>query len=306
MKKDNGNIIERVYEYYKFTKPNVWWLLVFTAFGSTIAAIGNTNMNFNLTIIISVILAVTAGTSGAEAISNYIDKDIDKKMDRTKNRAIPSGRINPKNALILGLVLTLISIIISFYIDTYNQYNKIPIITTLMIFGHIDYLIIYSLILKRRSSLNIILGGFSGAMPALIGFTAITKTITTDGILLAIIVFLWIPTHIWSLSIKFREDYSNAKIPMLPVITTLENSIRIIAISTIIMILFTLMLYEFGIYYTITASILGIIIGFKSIELVMKPSEERAWSLFKITSPYLAIIFLALIFETIIKYFITI
>ena len=93
---------------------------------------------------------------------------------------------------------------------------------------------------------------------------------------------------------------------MLPVITTLENSIRIIAISTIIMILFTLMLYEFGIYYTITASILGIIIGFKSIELMMKPSEEKAWSLFKITSPYLAIIFLALIFETMIKYFTTV
>jgi len=305
VKKNNAKIMKRIYEYYKFTKPNVWWLLVFTAFGSTIAAIGNTNTDFNLTIIISVILAVTAGTSGAEAISNYIDRDIDKKMNRTKNRAIPSGKINPKHALLLGLILTLTSIIISFYIDTYNQYSRIPIITTLMIFGHIDYLVIYSLILKRRSSLNIILGGFSGAMPALIGFTSITKTITIDGILLSIIVFLWIPTHIWSLSIKFRQDYTNAKIPMLPVVTTLENSIRIIAISTIIMILFTLTLYEFGIYYTITASILGAIIGFKSIELMIKPSEEKAWGLFKITSPYLAIIFLALMFETIIRYFTT-
>ena len=132
-------------DYYELTKPNVWWLLVFTAIGAMIRAGGNysnTNEFFiQSEIIILVILSVTCGTAGAEAISNYIDKDVDALMQRTKNRPIPSGRIKAINSLIFGIILASLAIIFSYMID-YNNNSTLPIVTFLMIFGLFDYLIV--------------------------------------------------------------------------------------------------------------------------------------------------------------------
>ena len=252
-------------------------------------------------IILLVILSVTFGTAGAESISNYIDRDIDAIMNRTKNRPIPTGRIKPKKALLFGIILSSGAIIFSFLIDYINEFNFFPIITFLMIFGLFDYIIIYSSILKRKTLLNIILGGFSGAVPALIGYTAVSKTLTVEGLLIATLVFLWIPAHIWSLSLKFKDDYTLAKIPMLPVVMDLKTSIRLIALSSILLVVFSLLLYNIGTIYFVTAIISGIIVLVTSIQLVLNPTTQRAWKLFKITSPYLAIIFLAMIIESFIK-----
>ena len=237
-------------DYYELTKPNVWWLLVFTAIGAMIRAGGNYSNTNELfipsEIIILVILSVTFGTAGAEAISNYIDKDVDALMQRTKNRPIPSGRIKAINSLIFGIILSSLAIIFSYMID-YSNNSTLPIVTFLMIFGLFDYLIVYSAYLKRKNLSNIILGGFSGAVPALIGYTAISKTIVLEGLLISALVFIWIPAHIWSLSLRFQDDYSKAKIPMLPTVVSLKTSIRLIALSSIILVIFSLMLYQIGI-----------------------------------------------------------
>ena len=291
-------------DYYELTKPNVWWLLVFTAIGAMIRAGGNysnTNEFFiQSEIIILVILSVTCGTAGAEAISNYIDKDVDALMQRTKNRPIPSGRIKAINSLIFGIILASLAIIFSYMID-YNNNSTLPIVTFLMIFGLFDYLIVYSAYLKRRNLSNIILGGFSGAMPALIGYTAISKTIVLEGLLISALVFIWIPAHIWSLSLRFQDDYSKAGIPMLPTVVSLKTSIRLIALSSIILVIFSLMLYQIGTIYLITAIITGIIILFSSLKLLLEPTKERAWKLFKISSPYLAVLFIAMIIDVLIN-----
>ena len=291
-------------DYYELTKPNVWWLLVFTAIGAMIRAGGkysNTNEFFiQSEMIILVILSVTFGTAGAEAISNYIDKDVDALMQRTKNRPIPSGRIKAINSLIFGIILSSLAIIFSYMIDYMNN-STLPIITFLMIFGLFDYLIVYSAYLKRKNLLNIILGGFSGAIPALIGYTAISKTIVLEGLLISALVFIWIPAHIWSLSLRFQDDYSKAKIPMLPTVVSLKTSIRLIALSAIILVIFSLMLYQIGTIYLITAIITGIIILFSSLKLLLEPTKERSWKLFKITSPYLAVLFVAMIIDVLIN-----
>ena len=252
-------------------------------------------------IILLVILAVTFGTAGAESISNYIDRDIDAIMNRTKNRPIPSGRIKGEKALLFGIILSSGAIIFSFSIDYINQLSFFPIITFLMIFGLFDYIIIYSSILKRKNLLNIILGGFSGAVPALIGYTAVSKTLTLEGLLIATLVFLWIPAHIWSLALRFKDDYAAAKIPMLPVVVNLKTSIRLIALSSILLVIFSLLLYNIGTIYLVTAIVSGIVVLITSIQLVLDPTTQRAWKLFKITSPYLAIIFLAMIIESFVK-----
>ena len=297
-----NNLLYTIKNYYELTKPNVWWLLVFTSIGAMIRA-GGIGNEFHIAneIILLVILSVTFGTAGAESISNYIDRDIDAIMNRTKNRPIPTGRIKAKKALLFGIILSSGAIIFSFLIDYINEFNFFPIITFLMIFGLFDYIIIYSSILKRKTLLNIILGGFSGAIPALIGYTAVSKTLTVEGLLIATLVFLWIPAHIWSLSLKFKDDYTLAKIPMVPVVIDLKTSIRLIALSSILLVVFSLLLYNIGTIYFVTAIISGIIVLVTSIQLVLNPTTQRAWKLFKITSPYLAIIFLAMIIESFIK-----
>ena len=297
-----NSLIHTIKNYYELTKPNVWWLLVFTSIGAMIRAggIGNEFYIAN-EIILLVILAVTFGTAGAESISNYIDRDIDAIMNRTKNRPIPSGRIKGEKALLFGIILSSGAIIFSFSIDYINQLSFFPIITFLMIFGLFDYIIIYSSILKRKNLLNIILGGFSGAVPALIGYTAVSKTLTLEGLLIATLVFLWIPAHIWSLALRFKDDYAAAKIPMLPVVVNLKTSIRLIALSSILLVIFSLLLYNIGTIYLVTAIISGTVVLITSIQLVLDPTTQRAWKLFKITSPYLAIIFLAMIIESFVK-----
>ena len=296
------SIRSKITDYYELTKPNVWWLLVFTAIGAMIRAGGvGEKFSIELEIIILVILATTCGTAGAEAISNYIDRDIDALMNRTKKRPIPTGRIKATNSLIFGLILGTLAIIFSFSIDSINNNRSMPIVTFLMAFGLFDYVIVYSAYLKRKSFMNIILGGFSGAMPALIGYTAVSGVITTEGLLISALVFIWIPAHIWSLSLRFQEDYSKADIPMLPIIVSLKTSIRLIALSSIILIIFSLMLYEIGIIYSIAAIISGAIVLFASIRLLLEPTKERAWTLFKISSPYLAILFIAMILDVIIN-----
>ena len=296
------SIRNKIADYYELTKPNVWWLLVFTAIGAMIRAGGvGEKFSIELEIIILVIIATTCGTAGAEAISNYIDRDIDALMNRTKKRPIPTGRIKATNSLIFGLILATLAIIFSFSIDSINNNRSIPIVTFLMAFGLFDYVIVYSAYLKKRSFMNIILGGFSGAMPALIGYTAVSGVITTEGLLISALVFIWIPAHIWSLSLRFQEDYSKADIPMLPIIVSLKTSIRLIALSSIILIIFSLMLYEIGIIYSIAAIISGAIVLFASIRLLLEPTKERAWTLFKISSPYLAILFIAMILDVIIN-----
>ena len=165
---EKQSLKNKIADYYELTKPNVWWLLVFTAIGAMIRAGGiSGEFSIQTEIIVLVILSVTCGTAGAEAISNYIDRDIDAIMKRTKNRPIPSGRIKASNSLTFGIILSIIAVSATYMIDTINT-STVPIVTFLMLFGLFDYVIVYSAYLKRKNFTNIILGGFSGAMPALI------------------------------------------------------------------------------------------------------------------------------------------
>ena len=298
---ERQSLKNKIADYYELTKPNVWWLLVFTAIGAMIRAGGiSGEFSIQTEIIVLVMLSVTCCTAGAEAISNYIDRDIDAIMKRTKNRPIPSGRIKASNSLIFGIILSIIAVSTTYAIDTINN-STVPIVTFLMLFGLFDYVIVYSAYLKRKNFTNIILGGFSGAMPALIGYTAVSKIITIEGLLISALVFIWIPAHIWSLSLRFKEDYSEADIPMLPIIVSLKTSIRLIALSSIILIIFSLMIYQIGIIYLIAAVISGGIVLVASIRLLIEPSQEKAWTLFKISSPYLAVLFVAMILDVIIN-----
>ena len=281
-------IINRVKNYYELTKPKIWYLLVFTAFGSALTASFLFDIQLSPLTWILLLGGVAAGSAAADTITGYNDRDIDAIMDRTKDRPIPSGRISPNNALIFGLVLTAIALIFSWFINIWAF--------LLMLFGLFDNIVVYSKWLKRRSQSNIILGGFSGGAPALIGYVTVTTQNIEIGLVMAALVFLWIPTHIWSLALHVRKDYEKAKVPMLPVVSEEKKSVRIIAGTTLMMVLFSILPFffnQFGQIYLITASLFGAIMMGLSLWLLLKPTEKASWTVFKFSSPYLTAVFIA-------------
>jgi len=281
-------IVNRVKNYYELTKPKIWYLLVFTAFGSALTASFLFDIQLSPLTWILLLAGIAAGSAAADTLTGYNDRDIDAIMDRTKDRPIPSGRISPKNALIFGLVLTAIALVFSWFINIWAF--------LLMLFGLFDNIVVYSKWLKRRSQSNIILGGFSGGVPALIGYVTITTQNIEIGLVMAALVFLWIPTHIWSLALHVRKDYEKAKVPMLPVVSEEKKSVRIIAGTTLMMVLFSILPFffnQFGQIYLITASLFGVIMMGLSLWLLLKPTEKASWTVFKFSSPYLTAVFIA-------------
>lgn len=282
----------RVKNYYELTKPKIWYLLVFTSFGAALTA----SLLFHIPVKpltwILLVGGVAAGSAAADTLTGYNDRDIDAIMDRTRGRPIPSGRISPKNALAFGLILAAISLVFAWFINIWA--------TALMAFGLFDNIIIYSKWLKRRSQINIILGGFSGGAPALIGYVAVTTQNIEIGLVMAGLVFLWIPTHIWSLALHVKKDYTRAGIPMLPVVSSEQKSVRVIAGTTLMMVVFSIFpffLNQFGLLYLIAASVFGAAMVALSIWLLVRPSEKASWTVFKFSSPYLTALFIAFIID---------
>jgi heme o synthase len=280
-----GNTVRN---YYELTKPKIWYLLVFTTFGSALTASLLFDISIQPLTWILLIGGVAAGSAAADTLTGYNDRDIDAIMDRTRGRPIPSGRVSPKNALIFGLILTVVSLVFSWFINIWSF--------ALMSFGLFDNILVYSKWLKRRSQMNIILGGFSGGAPAMIGYVAVTTQNIEIGLIMAGLVFLWIPTHIWSLALHVKKDYTKAGVPMLPVVYSEKKSVRVIAWTTLMMVIFSILPFffnQFGLIYLITASIFGVAMIAVSIWLLIKPSEKASWIVFKFSSPYLTALFIA-------------
>jgi protoheme IX farnesyltransferase len=286
----------RLKNYYELTKPKIWYLLVFTAFASALTASFVSHIVVYPITWVLIIGAIATGSAAADTLTGYNDRDIDGIMERTKQRPIPSGRISPHNALVFGLILAAISLVLAWLINIW--------VFALMGFGLFDNIIVYSKWLKRTSRTNIILGGFSGGIPALIGYVAVTTQNIEIGLIMAGLVFLWIPPHIWSLALHAMKDYRKAGVPMLPVVSGEKKSVRIIAGTTLIMVLFSILPFffnHFGQIYLVTASISGAIILALSIWLLLKPSERVSWIVFKFSSPYLATLFIALIMDSVFR-----
>ncbi len=291
----------RIKTYYEVTKPKIWYLLVFTAIGATFTASNIYHVPVNPLIWVLVIAGVIAGSAAANTLTNYNDRDIDAIMERTKDRPIPSRRIYPaKKALYFGLILLAISLVCAFAINTWAG--------IFMAFGLADNILVYSKLLKRRSRTNIVLGGFSGGAPAMIGYVAVTTTGLWDlGLVMAGLVFVWIPMHICSLSLHVKEDYNKAKVPMLTAVESEKTSVRVIAGTTLMMVLFSVFPFFmtdssgrhlFHEVYLYTAIASGAIMVALSMWLLLKPSEKASWTLFKFSSPYLAILFIALMVDS--------
>jgi len=279
-------------EIVEISKPRIVVLLVITAVTSMYAASKLVDGTPNLEYIdyLHIIVAGALASAGSSALNHYYDRDIDPKMTRTSTRPIPSGRMAASHVMLYGLAVSCVSVIYGFF--ALNAVSAFFIAV-----GIFSYVIIYTVWLKRRNSSNIVIGGIAGSAAAWAGWSAATGSMDLLGFLVGFLVFVWTPSHFWCLAMKLRDEYAAANIPMLPVVIGMQKTSKYILGNTLILLpfSFTLVLIPdgLGIVYTIIAAISGGMMLVYHYKLTKTPTSEFAWKAYKVTAPYLTIIFVA-------------
>ena len=232
----------------------------------------------------------------ANCINCYIDRDIDQIMGRTQRRSLPAGRVQPRQALIFGIALGIGAF---FILTAFVNLLSAVLACSAILF----YVFVYTLGLKRTSAQNIVIGGAAGAVPVLVGWAAVTNTITLPAIWLFAIIFYWTPPHFWALSLLIQKDYEKARIPMLPVVMGEQETRRQIFLYSLLLLAVTLVLFSMramGYFYLVAAVVLGGILVYMSIRLLREKSKKWAKTLFWYSNCYLAMIFTAMVLDRVI------
>ena len=283
--------------YIELMKPRIVILLVFTCVTSMIVAMDSFPP---VDLLALTILGGALSAGGASAINQYLDRELDAKMARTGRRPIPSGRMPAGRALIFGLALVASSVLIFGVLVNW-------LAAVLALAGAIYYVIIYTLILKRNTVVNILIGGGAGAMPVLVGWAAAAGSLELQAFILFAIVFYWTPPHSWALAILVNKDYAAADIPMMPVargesvtrIQILFYSIQLVIVSLTpaLLLLWPQAPVMLDYFYLAMAAILGLILIGLAFKLIRRADKAAARALYKYSSLYLALLFLAMIFD---------
>jgi len=286
---EDGRVILGFKEIIEVSKPRIIVLLVITAVTSMYAASKLVGPELDNLGLIHIIVAGALASAGSSALNHYYDRDLDLKMKRTSQRPIPSGRITASKVLIYGLALSCISVI-------YGYFALNPLSAFFIALGIFSYVIIYTAWLKRLNSSNIVIGGIAGSAAAWAGWSAATGSIDLLGFLIGFLVFVWTPSHFWCLAMKLKDDDAQAEVPMLPVVIGMQRTSKYILVNTLILLPYSLMLSAFGmglIYIVIAAASGGLMLAYH-FKLTKNPTSEFAWKAYKVTAPYLTIIFVAI------------
>ena len=289
-------------DYLEVSKPRIVVVLVITAIASLLAA-----SRFDSTPDVAwdvsawqvgfLALAGALASMGASALNHYYDRDIDKIMDRTAKRPIPDGRLSASKVFAYGVTLCALSLLIAFF--TLN-----PVATGMIAIGILFYVIIYTAWLKRINASNIVIGGFAGSAASMAGWATATGSIDLLGFLIGWLVFMWTPPHFWCLAIRAREEYASVQVPMLPVMVGNQKTATYIMINTAILLPYSvaLALFGLGLLYTAVAAVSGSLMLAYHYKLTKNPTPEFAWKAYKVTAPYLVVIFVALALDALFYY----
>lgn len=233
----------------------------------------------------------------ANCINCYIDRDIDQIMGRTQRRSLPAGKVQPTQALIFGVILGIGSFaILATWVNLLSA--------TLAFSAILFYIFVYTLGLKRTSAQNIVIGGAAGAVPVLVGWAAVTNSITLPAIWLFAIIFYWTPPHFWALSLLIQKDYEKAHIPMLPVVMGEVETRKQILLYSLLLLAVTMVLFAMhamGYIYLISALILGGILVYMAIRLITDQTKNWARTLFWYSNCYLAAIFAVMVIDRVVR-----
>ena len=273
-------------DYVELTKPKVQSLLLLTTVTTMLVA-GDPS----LTLIALTCLGGYLSAGGAAAVNHWFDRDIDAQMKRTANRPVPSGRVAPAAALSFGLVLAALS-----YLELSLTVNLLA--PTLAVTGFLGCVLIYTVVLKRRTPQNIVIGGAAGAVPPLVGWAAVRGDVGGLAVLLFFVVFFWTPPHFWALSLLMKEEYEKVGVPMLPVVRGEGETRRQILLYTVLLYAVTQLPFcagGLGGIYLAASLVLGIGFIAGAIRLYRRADRRSALQLYLFSLAYLALLFGAMV-----------
>ena len=278
-------------DYVALIKPRIIVLLLFTALGGMFLAAEGAP---EISLVALVLAGGTLASGGANALNHYLDRDIDLRMSRTNERPVVAGRIPPRHALLFGAVLN----VVAFAVLT-SLVN--PLSAFLTLGATLLYVFVYTLSLKRTTPQNIVIGGAAGAIPPMVGWTAVTGSLDLPAIYMFAIVFFWTPPHFWALALILKDDYEAARVPMLPVVAGVRETKKTILLYTLLLLALTCMFFTtraVGWTYLAVSTGLGLLLVLQAVRLLKDPGIGPARPLFLYSMAYLALLFLVIMVDS--------
>jgi len=287
---------QKVRAYIALTKPRIIELLLVTTVPAMVLAwrfVDGLDPASFAWLVVATLIGGSLAAGAANAINCYFDHDIDLIMTRTRRRPLPAHEVAPVDGLVFGLVLT----VISFAWLAFTT-NLVAAFLSLLAIGF--YVVVYTILLKRTTPQNIVIGGAAGALPPLIGWAAVTGDISLPALFLFAIVFYWTPPHFWALALRIRGDYEAANVPMLPVTHGVRETTRQIALYSVLMVALTLVFFavaEMGLIFLAGALVLGALFLFQAFAMAREGTDARAMKLYKYSITYLTALFALIILD---------
>lgn len=247
-------------------------------------------LSINVLHFLKSMIATLLAIAGTTALNMWLDRDIDALMCRTMNRPVPSGRLSPRACMAYGSTLFLLGFLLGLTVNY--------VFAFVLLLGLVFDIVIYTILLKRKSPYSIVLGGFAGAMPALAGWCAVKGGDVLGGVLLSIVVLLWIPAHIWYITMHYEEDYRRAGIPMYPIVVGMEKASWAIVFCTSLMLVTIALIYVVadlnGFYLTIS-TLVTLYFLYKAVKFAKSPNRALAKKMYKLASMTLGIIYISML-----------
>ena len=278
---------ERVAGYVALPKPRIIELLLVTTVPTMFVAERSVP---SVWLMVATVVGGSLAAGGANAVNMVVDRDIDGLMERTMHRPLVRGVMSPRAALTFAVVIEVVAF--AWLFTTVNLLSAL-----LAVSATFFYVFVYTLWLKRTTTQNIVIGGAAGAVPVLVGWSAVTNSLGWAPVVLFLVIFFWTPPHFWALAIRYREDYSAASVPMLPAVATLAATARKITLYTVMLVGTTLVfapVADMGAVYVAAALILGALFGVLALAVQRDPTERAAMRLFSYSITYVTLLFAAM------------
>lgn len=276
--------------YVALTKPRIIELLLVTTVPTMFVAEQGVP---SVWLMVATVLGGTLAAGGANAVNMVVDRDIDALMERTRDRPLVTGVMSPRDALVFAIALEVAAF--AWLVAFVNLLSAL-----LAVSATLFYVFVYTLWLKRTSTQNIVIGGAAGAVPVLVGWAAVTNSLGWAPIVLFLVIFFWTPPHFWALAIRYRDDYANAEVPMLPAVASLETTARRILLYTVALVALTLVfgpVADMGVIYLASALALGVVFTAFAMAVRRDPSEGTAMRLFTYSITYVTLLFGAIVVD---------
>ncbi len=284
---------QKLVGYVALTKPRIIELLLVTTVPTMFVAERGVP---SIWLMVATMVGGTLAAGGANAVNMVVDRDIDSLMERTMHRPLVRGVMSPRAALTFAVVIEVVAFVWLF--ATVNLLSA-----ALAASATFFYVFVYTLWLKRTTTQNIVIGGAAGAVPVLVGWSAVTNSLAWSPVILFLLIFFWTPPHFWALAIKYRDDYEAASVPMLPSVVSIEETVRKMAFYTVVLVVLTVVfspVADMGAVYLVSALILGAVFGVMVEAVRRRPTEQTAMRLFSFSITYLTLLFGAMVIDVLV------